>query len=305
MQNKRQTMCLFFPEPMTELDTGNVLVAGVTRVQLFLGVAHDPRQLEQLQWLAAHGIHVILRIEEPSRDNAGEVAASYYQAGNRPEIARKIGELQARVPGLVIEAAIAGNEPDIEYNLTRGSNTWGDTAEANFPQGRVWEHRLAVEDLRTLLTPMGVLVVAPGWSHKRLTPRDAPDPGRMTWARIVADIYNQGPVGLHAYCINYSGPNGPEDENRLLWRVGNELERIHSDVWINEINVASRLFNNRPVDRMLMVLEMYDLLAAQPWTGAIRSFCPFVSNGRTDQPWSNMIMRERECYVRMGAWIAG
>lgn len=304
MQDKQGTLCLFFPEPMDELDRGNVLAAGVKRVQLFLGMASDPRQLEQLRWLAAKGIKVTLRVEEPSRGNAGEVAASYYRAAGRTQISRKIGELKASAPGLVIETAIAGNEPDIEYDLRRGSPNWGDKPEENFPQGRVWEHRLAVKELRTSLAWLGIVVVAPGWSHKRKTPRDAPEPGRMTWARIVADVYNQGPAGLHAYCINYSGTSGPEDENRLLWHVGNELERIHGEAWLNEINVATHGLDGRPVERMMMVTSMYDLLAEQPWSGAIKSFCPFVSNGRPGEQWSGMIMRARECYELLGRWMA-
>ena len=295
MIEKRQTFALFFPQPMDEADKTNLLISGVQRIQAFLNIAHNNR--EQLRWLAGHGIRVVFRIDEPSRGNAAEVAASYYRVAGRVEIARKIGEIRMDVPGLNIEAVIGGNEPEIEYDLRRNA-VWGDRPEANFAQGRVWEHRLAVSELRRLLAP--TLVVAPGWSHKQQTPRDAPEPGRATWGRIVSDVYNQGPGGLHAYCINWAGP---EDENRLLWWVKHELERIHGDVWINEINVVTHALDTQPVDRMRAVLAMYDLLAAQQWSGAIKSYCPFVSNGLPGQQWSNMIMRARGCYEFLAQWM--
>lgn len=300
MRDKLATFSLFMPEEMSEQDHNNRAVAGIHRVQLFLGVGYNRRG--QLHRLAAEGVSVIFRIEEPSRDNPQEVNGSYYTADGRARIARQLSEIQASVPGLVVEAVVAGNEPEIEYTLLRGVDDWGDKPEPNFSQGRVWEHRFAVGELRRLLAPL--VVVAPGWSDQRLTPRHSPQPGRMTWARIVADVYNGGPAGLHAYSINYSGPAGPEDENRLLWYVGNELERIHGEAWINEINVATHALDGQPVVRMQMVMAMYDLLAAQPWSEPIKSFCPFVSNGRADQPWSNMIMRDPAAYVELGRWMA-
>jgi len=298
VQKKSGTWCLFFPDEMAEQDHNNRAVSGIHRVQLFLGVGYNRR--EQLHRLAAEGVSVIFRIEEPSRGNQQDVNGSYYTADGRARIARQLSEIRQDVPGLVVEAAIAGNEPEIEYDLTRGDgHEWGNAPEANFPQGRLWLHQYAVGEMRKLLTPMGIVTVAPGWSHRRLTPRDAPEPGRQSWARACGEVYNGGPAGMHAYCHSYTSP---EDENRLLWRVGIELERIQGEAWINEISVKSMVLTD--VQRMLAVMRMYDLLAAQPWSGPIKSFCPFVSNGRVDQSWSNMIMRDPQCYVELGAWLA-
>lgn len=298
MRDKRATFCAFFPEPMDDIDRGNLLAAGIGRCQMFLGTAYNRR--EQLHWLASVGIRAIFRLEEPPSDNSLEIYNSYYSAAGRQRIARQVAELQEAVPGLVVEACIAGNEPEIEYSLQRGSPNWGNQPEPTFPQGRVWQHQYAVGELRPLLTGLGITTVAPGWSHKRLTPRDAPEPGRQTWARACGNVYNEGPAGLHAYCINWQGP---EDENRLLWHVGIELERIQGEAWINELNIKTHRLDGNDVGRMGAIIQAYDLLAAQPWSDAIKSFCFFVSNGRTDQDWSNMIIRDPAAYAALGRWI--
>ncbi len=296
MRDKQQTFALFFPEPLANIDQANLLMSRVQRVEMLLSVARN--NPAQLNWLAAHGIRAIFRVEEPSRGNIAEVAASYYRPDGRVSVTHRLAEIRASAPGLTIEAVIAGNEPEVEYDLRRNTPTWGDLPEATFPQGRVWEHRFAVSELRRLLAP--TVVVAPGWSHKQQTPRDAPEPGRATWGRILADVYNQGPAAMHAYCINWLGS---EDEHRLLWWVKHELERIHSDVWVDEINVVTHTLDSEPVERMRAVLGMYDLIAAQDWSSVIKSFCPFVANGRSDQGWSNMIMNDRNCYSLLAQWI--
>ncbi len=300
MNNKQASLCLFYPDEMSEQDHINRATSGCTRTQLFLGVGYNRR--EMLKRLAAEGVSVIFRLEEPSRDSSLDVFNSYYSGQGRERIARQVAELQQDVPGLHIEACIAGNEPEGEYDLTRTSTTtWGNKPEPAFPQGRMWQHQYAVGEVRLLLQPMGITTVAPGWSHKRLTPRDAPEPGRQSWARACGEVYNQGPAGMHSYLINYESA---EDANRLLWHVGIELERIQGVCWINEINVKTHKLDGDDVGRMGAILGAYDLIAAQPWSDAIKSFCFFAANGRTDEDFSNMIIRDPAAYAALGAWLA-
>jgi hypothetical protein len=55
---------------------------------------------------------------------------------------------------------------------------------------------------------------------------------------------------------------------------------------------------------MRAIMGMYDLIFSLPWADAIKSFCPFVANGRAGQEWSAMIMRDPAAYTALGSWLA-
>jgi hypothetical protein len=300
MQNKQETLCLFFPEPFDAagVDEGNILASKVRRVQLFLNVAYNSQA--QLHWLAALQIRVIFRLDEPSKDNAAQVAASYYSDAGRAEIVRKLRVLKG-IPGLEIEAVIIGNEPEIEYDLTRGSGNWGDKPEPNFPQGRVWEHQYSLGEIRPQIQALGIKAIAPGFSHRRIRPAQKPQPGKVMWGRICTTEYDKCDLGgSHLYANSWASV---EDDNRYLWAAGEECERIHTGVSIDESGVDSA---PSELERMRAIMRQYELLASDPeggWGDVVASFCAFVSNGRTGQTWSHMIMREPQCYVELGQWI--
>jgi len=257
---------LFFPAPMSGADRANLRASGVRRVQTFLttALAHP----EQLDYLAAQGVRVSLRLDEPNR---GQEGSSYYNRLNHPDILAKVRAVKMRVP---VEAVIMGNEPENDYDLTWNSTNWGNMPDQwyRLPGGKAQAHAEAVADLAFALRGMGVASVSPGWTHKRITPRDAPQPGRESWRELTAYAYNACAAnGAHLYAHDWASA---EDENRYLWATGKEVARCHRAVWINETNVHKK----EDVWQMQTVIAMYQLLMAQSWGSRVVSFCPFVSN---------------------------
>ena len=295
MRDKRATFALFYPEPMDEIDRTNLMVSGVSRIQMFFLTAYVLK--DQLRWLQSQGIRVSLRLDEPNRDDADGIARSYYNTATHGEIKRKLIEMK----GLVnVEAVICGNEPEIEYDLTRGSPNWGNNPEPNFPLGKAFHHQYALGQLRSMLEGSGTVLVTPGWSHKRVVPRQPPQPGRSVWERICAIEYNKCAAGgVHVYAYGWESD---EDVNRYLWHAGIELGRVQTAAWWNETNTDNKRLT--PLDRMHACLAMYEQMAQQNWSEPIKSFCPFVSNGRAGQSWSHMIMRDPACYTLLGQWMA-
>lgn len=303
MRNKHAVFALFFPEPMSDADKRNLETSSVSRVQLFLGVAKnlliqevEEGQLRQLDYLQSKGVSVILRVEEP---DPGKRAGSYYDEVNHPTIAADIQAVRQHVE---VEAVIVGNEPQGFYNLKRGSPNWGNQPEPEYPDkgGRASAHRHALGKLRTALQAGGLKVVSPGYKRGRVRPEQPPEPGNATWARECLLEYNKCDAGgCHVYEDSWASV---EDENRYKWAVGEELERVHTEVWINETNINTRQATD--VERMRAILAMYDLLAAQPWTdGVITSFCFFVSNGLANQEWSHQIVRDPAAYALLEQWM--
>jgi hypothetical protein len=296
--DKRSAFALFFPEPLDDVDKGNLLACGVKRVQLFVGVASNlPLQSD---WLTSQGVRVTLRIEEPE-PSRGELPGSYYSPEGRAAIMERIRAIRRRVP---VEAVIIGNEPEIAYNLEWGSANWGNNPDQWFlkPGGKAQAHMRAVDEMAARLRTEGIQPVSPGWSHQRITPRDQPQPGRAAWRELCLPSYNTMPNGAHVYAHDWA-PTPHEDENRYLWALGIEVERCHQAVWLNETNVNKRSMTG--VDRMRKVRLMAELIAQQAWGGRIVSFCPFVSNGRAGEEWSHKIIRERQAYDELGAWLGG
>lgn len=279
---------------MSQRDHENRVASGVTRVQLFLGVAKNtPAQLDTLR---SQGVSVILRIEEP---DPGKRAGSYYDEGAHLQI---VGDVNAVRQHVEVEAVIVGNEPQGFYNLKHGSPTWGNKPEPEYPNkgGRAEAHRYALGKLRVALQAGGLKVVSPGYKRGRVRPEQPPEPGNATWARECLLEYNKCDAGgIHVYEDSWLSV---EDENRYKWAVGEELERVHTSVWLNETNINTRQATD--VERMRALISMYDLLASQPWTdGVITSFCPFSSNGRSDEIWSHMIIRDIWAYQTLRTWL--
>jgi hypothetical protein len=289
---KQTALALFFPEPMDELDFQNLRMSECRRVQLFYRTALVlPRQLEVL---AQMGVSVTLRLEEPSQIPISE---SYYSQANHGSIRAGIEQIRRKVP---VQAVIVGNEPEHPYNLAWG-HPWGNTPTPAFPSagGRAQAHSDAVAALQPILKGLGVKAVSPGWTHKRITPRDDPQPGRMTWRELCAGAYNAcDGNGAHVYAHNFISP---EDENRYLWALGEEVARCHRSVWLNETNVNTRGISD--AERMAKVRAMAELIAAQGWGGRVVTFCPFTSNGRDDEEWSHLIMRSPQAYFELGQWL--
>jgi hypothetical protein len=297
---KQDWFSLFFPEPLNNVDWGNLQTSGVRRVQLFFRTAlNRPNQLQQL---ASMGVRVVLRLEEPGQDEP--LNDTYYGAGAPGRIRGQLLQLMQLVQ---VEGVIVGNEPEQPYDLTWKSPNWGNNPDGKWPIGKAWHHARAFDEMRQALGDLPVRIVSPGWTCQRLTPNDRPQPGRATWARICADPYNgtfiRDPAvgaklanGVHIYVLNWLGE---EDFNRFRWGFGNELERCHRAVWINECNTNS----GPPVERMRAVLSMADLVRAHPDGNRVESFCPFVSNGLGNHFPAGYIMRDRACYELLSAWM--
>lgn len=302
---------LFFPEPMDALDRGNLEACGIRRVQMFLDVAANMasgaggQSPDQLDWLASRGVRVTLRIEEPAR---GREAQSYYNPGTHGAILSKIDQVRQHVG---VEAAIMGNESEHDYDLTWASTNWGNNPDQWFPRpgGKAQAHREAVLALGQAIHQRwagAVKPVSPGWSHKRLRPKDPPQPGRQSWREIVLPAYN-GMVdgrqvydpanGAHLYADNWISE---EDRNRYLWSAGIEAERCHREIWLNETNV-NNVAGGTALEHMSVIVEMARLLSEQEWGRRFVSVCPFVSNGLANAYRPGYIMRERSCYELLAA----
>lgn len=288
----RSRFALFFPQPMDAQDKANLATSGIKRIQLFLGVANNyPLQLD---YLAGQGVRVTLRIEEPS---SGQEAQSYYHAATHDVILSQIREVQKHIP---VEAVIIGNEPEHDYDLSWQSGNWGNQPDQWYPGagGKAQAHADAVMLLGIRLKMRGLGPVSPGWSHKRMTPRDPAQPGRATWRELCAPAYNRMDNGAHIYALNWMGA---EDENRYLWALGNELERCHRAVWINETNVGAK--DLRDLERMRAVIDVARLIGSGAWGNRVVSFCPFVSNGLANPSWGHMRIREPQAYAELRDWF--
>jgi hypothetical protein len=246
-----------------------------------------------LQWLAQQGIRLTIRIEEP---NAGEERGSYYDWPAQVPIMAKIRAVQALVD---VEAVIVGNESEGPYDLTWASHNWGNTPDATWilPGGKAQAHNAAVHAMGLLLRPLGVKVISPGWAIRRITPTDPPQPGRMSWRELCAPSYNECDYnGVHIY--EYSAIS-PEDDNRFLWTLGEELARCHRAVWLNEFNVST----GTALERMRACIHFAQLIDATPWADRVQSITPFVSNGTGVGYDPGYVMRDPQCYTELAAWL--
>lgn len=300
MVPKRDWFCLFFPEPLDELDFGNLKASGVKRVQLFFRTAlNHPEMLKRLRSM---GVRVILRLEEPAQHEP--VETTYYAANAWLFIRAGLLQIMQLVD---VEAVIVGNEPEQPYDLTWSSFNWGNNPDAKWPLGKVWHHAFAFEQVRRALADLPVKIVSPGWSCHRMTPNDRPQPGRASWGRICADAYNgffaatpqeaeRVKNGMHVYVHNW---RSEEDRNRFKWALGNELERCHRVAWMNENNSN----NGTDMEQMAAVIEMSDITRSHPDGGRVESFCFFVSNGRGNAWRAEYIVRERAAYDMLGRWL--
>lgn len=295
MRSKLETMCLFFPEPFALVDYANLDTCGVRRLQMFVGTASDPRQTDQLKWLARNGVAVTLRIEEP---NLGEERGSYYDPLARGNIIARVRYVQTLVS---VEAVIVGNEPEHQYDLSWRSQNWGNTPDLFFPEqgGKAQAHNDALLAMIPLLRGLGVRVVSPGWTHRRVRPQQEAQPGRMSWRELCLPAYNAcDRNGSHIYADSMASA---ADDERYLDEVGDEAGRCHRGIDLNETNIGTRSVT--PVERMAALLEMYRLIAQSPDAGRFETFCFFCSNGRPDENWAHMIIRDPASYGMLADWM--
>jgi hypothetical protein len=290
--NKQAAFQLFYPEPLSGRDYTNLATCGVKRVQLFFKSALNlPRQLEEL---ARMGVRVTLRLEEPPML---PIPQTYYNPATHAQIREGVFAVKRLVS---VEAVVVGNEPEIEYNLAWGGR-WGNNPEPRYPEpgGRAWAHGQAVRGVQAALR--GVCqVISPGWSHKRVRPLDEPQPGRMTWRELTLPGYNVcDGNGAHVYAENWLSP---EDENRYMWWLGEEVARCHRAVWLNETQVDTRGLPD--LRQMQAVTKMADLIGSVRWGERVVSFTPFCANGQPNEPWSHMIMTDPAAYEHLGRWLA-
>lgn len=288
MNDRPAVWCLFFPERMSALDFGNLEVSGCHRIQQFLGTAQSAEGQEQLRRLGGMGVSVTFRIEE----------GTYYYGLATPSIMRRIADASHLVH---VEGVIVGNEPEHPYDLTWNSANWGNLPDHDFPNegGKAVAHEQAVRDIAERLGGLPIKICSPGWTHRRITPYEPPQPGRYSWRELTLPAYNRCDAnGVHLYAHAWASA---EDENRLLWAAGDEVARCHKEVWVNEINVN----RGTQVERMAAVLDMYQLLAGRAWSSRITSFCPFVSNGTGAGYDPGYIMQQPECYAMLGNFIRG
>lgn len=291
-----QYLSIFYPAPMDTTDYNNLDRSGVRRIQMFYRTALAlPGQLGELK---RRGIRVTLRLEEPGSNDPKPT--TYYNGQSRMQIRDNLYALSKAV---WLEAVIAGNEPEIEYDLTWHSATavgWGNTAntEPLYAGGRLWEHQAAVAVLKSTLSGLPIRVVTPGWSHRRMTPNDPPQPGRATWARGCSEAYGEADCnGAHIYALYWLTE---EDRNRFKWALGGELERCHRNVWINECNVG----HGTALERMAAVIEMAQIARSHREFGyRVESFCFFVANGLGVGYSGGFILRDPAAYDLLGTYM--
>lgn len=304
MASKRDTFCLFFPQlGLDATDRANLLTSTVKRVYLHFNMAH--RFPLELQWLAQQGRRVVLRIEEPNHHNAGEIATSYYNSDTHPSIKSKLEQMMRVVS---VEAVTIGNEPEHEFNLTRG-HPWGNEYSEKWRhwKGKVGVHSEAIGRLAFTLKDMPVQLVSPGWTHKRKVPKDPPEPGRADWARTCTVAYNKlqgGGIHLYGHGAETLYENG-EDYNRLLWSFGHELERVHTKPWVLEINTAPN--KGSELEHMRWVCRMYEVLTGPEHSmgNDLAFYCPFTSNGIPGEAWpQKFLMRDPACYAYLAEWLS-
>jgi hypothetical protein len=265
-------------------------------VQTFLGTASDSRQAANLAWLAQQGIRVTLRIEEPA---LGHETDSYYDWPAQLGIFNRVRAVQALVN---VEAVIVGNEPQSGYDLTWQSGNWGNNPDAYFTEagGKAAKHNREVAAMVSLLRPLGVQIISPGWEHRRVRPEQPAQPGRATWRELCLPSYNAcHGNGAHLYADSWASP---EDDNRYKWAFGEEVERCHKALWINETNQHNP--DATPVQKMRSCMAMYDLLMTLPDANRVVSYCPFVSNTGGPGYDQTYVMRDPQCYTELAAWLA-
>ena len=304
----RDVWALFFPQPPDEQDLNNLAVAGVDRAYLHFWMVQE--HMDALVNLGERGVRVILRIEEPSPQMAYMDPRSYYHERGPEAICATLNLYQRFAD---IEAVTVGNEPEHEYDLTRTARSekggWG-----NFPFG-VWQHWAgkagahaeAVGRVADALYDSGVKVVSPGWTHRRITPHQPAEPGRASWARLCTDAYNRchgGGIHLYGYGHETLHKDG-EDYNRLLWALGHELERVHTEPWVLEANTDKE--EGSEVEHMMWCIKMFEAITNPVHShGAnLGAFIPFTSNGVPGDSWPHrFLMRDPAAYRVLGEYLS-
>lgn len=300
---------LRFPMPLDEQDRDNLSASGARRV--IIEFWQQQNHMGNLVELGQRGVSVILNVEEPDPPRAHIDPRSYYH----PDGARAILEaLNIYRDFANIEAVVVGREPEHEYDLTWASDPaeggWGNTPWGVWKDdwaGKASAHADAFERVVEVLRRSGVKVVSPGWTHRRITPHDPAQPGRMTWARLCAVAYNKGAAGaihLYGHGAQTLYKDG-EDYNRLVWALGNERERVHTEPWIIEADTSPE--QGGDVDHMNWCIGMYEAITnpAHANGQGLGAFIPFTSNGVPGENWPpRFLIRDPAAYQVLGAYLA-
>lgn len=298
---------LHFSMPLSEEDRANYDRAHACRVMMPFWLAYrdwlsHPTD-NSLLFLRSRGAELTLRIEEPRVE---EGISGYYTVQGSTDIVNALSDLLHA--GIMVEAVVIGNEPEGEFDLKRGSASWGNQRTVAFPLmgGRAEAHALAVSRLhaKIMQARLPVKVVSPGWAlHNRTVPRAPALPGRGTWYRWTGDAYDEcHGNGAHLYLDNYLSE---EDQNRALWQLHLEEERCHKPIWLLEVGVFAEGQN-----QMYRMLAYQDLLMQllDPRNGghggALAAYCPFVCNG-TGLGWkAQYLLTEPLVYNTLGTFLS-
>lgn len=283
---------LLFAMPPKPQDIKNADLALVRQIVMPLDIAWACRK--DLKELAKTGYRFIWRVEE-----------RYYSNGGVAKITYQLMTLFGTIPTI---AAVLGVEPEVEYSLTKSSPNWGNKATKEHPQGKVFEHKYWLARLITSLRAEipSLPLLAPGWSHKRVTESDPEEPGRDMWARELKDVYSQLQGGcLHIYEYSWDGIAGGNhiDPKRFKDTLDIELARLRSmgiwDVYVEEANITK----GTDVEQMRACIEMMKVLSdpALPYHKQIRFFSPFCATGDPgpSEAWKRELLIQDEAAYRL------
>lgn len=288
---------LFWAMPPKVQDVKNANAAGVSYILMPLDIAWACRA--DLKHVAALGYRFVWRVEEER----------YYSNGNIQWVTSQLRQLFSTLPTI---AAILGCEPENDYDLTRQSSNWGNKGTQAHPQGKLFEHRYWLQHLITTLRAEipSLTLIAPGWSHKRVTESDPEEPGRDMWADTLKDVYRQLDGGaLHIYEYSWDGIAGGNhiDPKRFKDTLDLELARLRKmgieSAWLEEANITK----GTDVEQMQACIEMMRVLAdpAQSYHKRMHWFSPFVSTGDPgpNEVWKRaLLIQDEAAYSLLGSF---
>lgn len=281
MFNKHEHLSLFFPEPMSTRDWSNLTASGVRRVQLFMNNCTS----QTLNRMRDLGVSVIVRVEEVDAATMPAALLRY--------------RLSTIASHPAVIAAIIGNEPEHEYDLSWDSENWGNKPDEKYTVAKMWKHQSHMDVLRQVLSDLGILLITPGWKMRSISEDEPAQPGRVAWSdacRIVYNHYDGNGVHIYGY-----GWESAVDE----WRVKKALQEaqslFHRNLWINEFNVNS----GAPLKRMQSWIDFNRILSDPelPFGKRVDNSSLFVSNGNGNGWDINYRINQSEAYDLLRAYI--
>lgn len=249
---------------------------------------------DSLAALTSLGAAVTLRIEDDYR---------LYSTSGPDQVNAALDRMFRAVPGLRLDGVIVGNEPEREYDWTWESEDWGNRYTEGHRSwgGRAYEHAVATSRVRGVLQMRRIPALSAAWSVRRKVPRTPGQPGRGSWYRICADQYD----GCDGNCVHLylDRKESPEDENRLLWQLGNEEERCHKPIWITEVGIR---YAASQVAKMLGYMDLLRLIldpASGHDTSRFRAYAPFVCNAAPGQH-QDYVISDPSAYYTIGTYLS-